>query len=307
MQLPGAIHGVPRRTIPRTAVNRKDVRSAIHQPDARARKLNQHHVAREVARRMHETLPGRGDPETCRVIISAEMHRRAFPPSRFHQFGRIRTACGVSIISSIRTPANGSSTSARSLTCSGATILGRVTTKFSGRRPPVRESSVSRNRKSVRVARARHSLNGLIRMPRNGGRLRRPFPKPLLLPRPELPRPLPHPIERQTHPQNRYENSRPAPGVTSPPREHAQCREVLPDQERIRETRASRSPPACERYRSETSAPRHRPYVLVAASKTRYRSARSSIARSIFDDALFYPDKKRYNVGRSDLALTSLR
>jgi hypothetical protein len=86
--------------------------------------------------------------------------------------------CVVSIIISIfnepaASPAcfsSKSKMSARAATCSGVVIFGCVTTKLSGSWPPVWSSKVETKISSVRILRARNSsLNGLMRMPMNGG------------------------------------------------------------------------------------------------------------------------------------------
>jgi hypothetical protein len=50
------------------------------------------------------------------------------------------------------------------------TTFGSVTTKFDGSAPPVASKSVVMNTSSVRTARPRRSsVNGLMRIPTNGG------------------------------------------------------------------------------------------------------------------------------------------
>src|SRR5712692_260608 len=87
MQLPGAMND---RAILVSLILRKrcafrramrpdghDVRRAIRQPDTGAGKRNLHHVLREIARGMPHVLMRGGDAATRRVIISAEVRRRA--------------------------------------------------------------------------------------------------------------------------------------------------------------------------------------------------------------------------------------
>jgi hypothetical protein len=86
--------------------------------------------------------------------------------------------CVVSIIiSNFRLPAASpfcfsrrSRRAASVATCSGIVIFGNVTTKLSGKLPPLCSRRAETKISSVRKLRARNSsLNGLMRMPMNGG------------------------------------------------------------------------------------------------------------------------------------------